>query len=304
MDIRDLTLDKGKTTTIHGEIYGLDYLIKKEDYYIKVFLDYHNKRIIVLDYAGPNIHRLSHKLDYLAGENSFDKVFIKAKTEDWEDFIQHGYHLEGIFKYFYSGENAYSIGKFYTRERRYSDAIEEENQIINKIIHQDLSLVEDKSRLGDNLQIKDATIENIEQLAELYSEVFKTYPTPLNNANYIATLMKHHNVIFKVVLDGDKIVSAASADMEPAHKNAELTDCATLPQYRGMGFMSILIDELEKEIKNTYGIICAYTLARAKSFGMNNVFYRLGYRYNGRLINNCNIMGAFEDMNLWVKKIN
>ncbi|MDW7673076.1 MAG: hypothetical protein SCK28_00930, partial [Bacillota bacterium] len=84
MDIHDLTLDRGKTTTVHGKIYGLDYLIEEDDYFVKIFLDFHNKRLIVLDYRGPNIHRMSHKLDFLVKENNFDKVFIKAKLEDWE----------------------------------------------------------------------------------------------------------------------------------------------------------------------------------------------------------------------------
>lgn len=303
MDIQDLTLDKGKITTIHGEIYGMDYLIKEKDYYVKIFLDSYSKRIIVLDYSGPNIYDLSRRLDYIANENGFDKVFIKAKPDDWEKFIQHGYNLEGIFKYFYNGESAYSIGKFYTKERRWSNAIEEEDEIINQIIHQDMSLVEDKSQLDEQFTMRTATTDDIQQLATLYDEVFQTYPTPLNNPNYIATLMKHHNVLYKIILEGDKIISAAAADMEPMYHNAELTDCASHPDYRGMGFMGVLIDSLEQEILEKHGIITAYTLARAKSFGMNNVFYRLGYRYNGRLINNCDIMGSFEDMNLWVKKL-
>ncbi len=36
---------------------------------------------------------------------------------------------------------------------------------------------------------------------------------------------------------------------------------------------------------------------------MNNVFHRLGYEFNGRLVNNCDIFGAYEDMNIWVKDL-
>ncbi|MGF7186427.1 putative beta-lysine N-acetyltransferase [Desulfitispora alkaliphila] len=303
MDIQEITLDKGTTTSIHGHIFGLDYIIEEEDYSVKVFIDSHNKRIVVQDYSGPNIHNLSHRLDYLARENDFDKVFIKAKMDDWEDFITHGYLLEGVFKYYYSGETAYSIAKFYSKDRRYSEKIEKENEIIKKIVHQDPSKLEIEPELSEGLVMRTATTDDIPKIVQLYDEVFKSYPTPLNKMSYVSTLMEYHDVLFKLILDGDRIVSAASADMDIKNKNAEMTDCATDPQYRGSGFMSILMRELEKEIK-AKGIITAYSLARAQSFGMNNVFYRLGYRYNGRLINNCDIMGSFEDMNLWVKKIN
>jgi len=36
---------------------------------------------------------------------------------------------------------------------------------------------------------------------------------------------------------------------------------------------------------------------------MNRVFYNLGYEFMGRLVNNCDIQGAFEDMNIWVRSL-
>ena len=66
--------------------------------------------------------------------------------------------------------------------------------------------------------------------------------------------------------------------------------------------MSHLLEILENEIAHE-GYICAYTMARARSFGMNNVFYRLGYEFLGRLVNNCDIYGAYEDMNIWVRNL-
>lgn len=304
MNLRNINLDSSKNAITPNEVYGVDYIIEEKDFFIKAFLDWHNKRIIVLEYEGPNISKVSKKIDYLATANEFDKVFIKAKKEDWEKFISYGYHLEGIFKYFYNGKNAYSMSKFFSKQRRWSEHIEEENKIIDKIMKQDLSKVTDKSAtLDKNFIIRTATSSDIDELATFYQEVFKTYPTPLNKPKYIAKLIEQQKALFKVFFYKDKLISAASADMELKYKNAEVTDCATNSAYRGKGLMSILIKELEKEIKNKHGVNYAYTLARAKSFGINNVFYRLGYEYNGRLINNCDIMGDYEDMNLWTKKL-
>ena len=46
-----------------------------------------------------------------------------------------------------------------------------------------------------------------------------------------------------------------------------------------------------------------YTIARARSAGMNRVFYNRGYRWTGTLVNNCHIAGDFEDMHVWCKSV-
>jgi len=66
--------------------------------------------------------------------------------------------------------------------------------------------------------------------------------------------------------------------------------------------MSHLIMALEDKMKQE-GIETLYSLSRARSHGINLVFHRHGYRFCGRLINNCYIMDNFEDMNLWVKNL-
>ncbi len=51
------------------------------------------------------------------------------------------------------------------------------------------------------------------------------------------------------------------------------------------------------------GIRTLYTIARAVSPGMNITFSKLGYIYNGCLINNTQICGSLESMNVWSKNI-
>ena len=47
----------------------------------------------------------------------------------------------------------------------------------------------------------------------------------------------------------------------------------------------------------------AYTIARALSFGMNITFARRGYLFAGTLVNNTNISGRIESMNVWYKRL-
>ncbi len=51
------------------------------------------------------------------------------------------------------------------------------------------------------------------------------------------------------------------------------------------------------------GIRTAYTIARAVSYGMNITFARCGYQYGGRLVNNTDIAGSLESMNVWYKTL-
>jgi hypothetical protein len=47
------------------------------------------------------------------------------------------------------------------------------------------------------------------------------------------------------------------------------------------------------------GITTWYTIARALSAGMNITFAKAGYRYAGTLVNNTDISGTIESMNVW-----
>ena len=140
-----------------------------------------------------------------------------------------------------------------------------------------------------------------EKLAALYRTVFQIYPTPLHNPDYIKETIKDGTIYYSFYCDG-MIVSAASAEVNRVYRNAELTDCATLPDHRKHGLMKILLKKLEQELYNQ-GIYCSYSIARALSFGMNAVLHQLGYVYRGRLKNNVYIFDKLENMNVWVKNL-
>lgn len=76
----------------------------------------------------------------------------------------------------------------------------------------------------------------------------------------------------------------------------------TIPEYRGQGLLSNLVYSLEQDLTQK-GFYTLYSLSRAMNPGINAVLFKLGYKYTGRLINNCHICGGFEDMNIWVKKL-
>ena len=298
MEIRELYLDKDTTTTVHGDLYGLDYEIQGEGFRLKIYLDLFNERIRVINYDAKDTQALVQCIDYLASNNNFGKVFLKAKPDEWERLLPHGFVLEGIFKYYFNGEHAYCLSKFYTQERRVSLMFDTETEIMETVAG--IEPVSELPSLSPEFELREAVPADIPEICALYNKVFKTYPVPLNQPQYVELLMDK-DYLFMVITHDGKIISCASADINYEFSNAEITDCASMPEYRGRGLMLAVIAALELEVKSK-GIECLYSIARALSPGMNTVFKKLGYTYTGRLVNNCNIFGKFEDMNLWVKK--
>lgn len=153
--------------------------------------------------------------------------------------------------------------------------------------------------IDKDIAIRDATEKDIPQMTTLFSEVFKTYPSPVFDTDYLKNVMQG-KTLFKVAVQDGKIISIASAEMDFLNLNAEMTDCATYPEYRGKGLLTNLMYHLENDLRNK-GFIALYSLCRAIEPGINKALHKLDYKYTGRLVNNCNICGGFEDMNIWVK---
>jgi len=66
--------------------------------------------------------------------------------------------------------------------------------------------------------------------------------------------------------------------------------------------MSHLFKAIEQHLRKKE-IFYLFSLTRALSYGMNITVAREGYKYMGRLKNNCIISTGFEDMNIWVKPL-
>ncbi len=298
MGLAQITLDRGVKTEVIGHLYGLDFDIEAEGYRIRIFFDHYNFRLKILDYEATDYPAMIKRVHWLASENSFEKIFWKASEEDWRNFLSFGYGLEGIMKYYFNGEDAFVMSRFCTTERIHSADLIEEAELIEKLMARPRAYEPPPLPPGYRMTI--ARPEHIAQLVKLYRGIFQTYPSPLTHPDYIYQTMNRH-VLYRVVLneDGD-VVSAASAEIDEKNRNAELTDCATAPSARGQGLMFHLLQALESDLRER-NITTSYTLARGTSFGMNLVFYRLGHEYCGRLINNCDIYGQFEDMNIWSK---
>ncbi|WP_226534788.1 putative beta-lysine N-acetyltransferase [Fictibacillus halophilus] len=272
--------------------------ILQPNFTAEVCFDYYNERIRVDDYRG-NVNLLSNWLDEIVSQNKFQKIIIKCRHDDLSQWLEKGFINEGEFTGFFNGASAVSMCKYFSNERRNSNYWIEEDKIINDVLKLPQGSI--SSLIPNEYTLRMADEQDAKELADLYNQVFEVYPTPMDDPEYVLKMIRS-GTLFCVVTYKQKIISAASADVNAVYHNAEITDCATLTEHRKFGLMKHLINRLEQELFNRK-FYCSYSIARALSFGMNAVFHQKGYVFKGRLANNCKIFDKYEDMNIWVKDL-
>lgn len=258
-------------------------------------IDKINRRLIINTYKIPGLRTQIDTWLAVANENSLEKIWIWSDLADIGLFITYGFVVEGIIADSAIGTVASSMAYFTDTDRQKSMKLTMENEIIHNICHKPVNSLKP---LPASITLRLLAPSDCQAISELLTAVFATYPTPVADSSYIKSLFTK-GCIFAGAIYKDKNLIALSAAYPDLELNrCEITDCATLAQYRGFSLTSRLIPILEFELGQS---LTFYTLARATSWGMNRIFHRLGYQLQGRLINNCNISGGFEDMNLWVK---
>lgn len=271
--------------------------IKQESFYFEAALDHFNERIRVDYYLG-NVSMLIKKIEKLAQEYNYTKLIIKARQEHLYSFMEKGYMIEAALKGYFQGSDAFFVTKYNSQDRRNSLYWSKGDEIVEAVLKSDR--LKEKT-IPEGYILRRADKKEAQKLANLYGQVFEVYPTPLNEASYVEKTMDEGTIYWIYEIDGN-IVSAASAEIDYAQRNAELTNCATLVEHRKHGLMKEIMKRLEQDLVSQ-SIYCSYTIARSLSYGMNAAFHQLGYMYTGRMTNNCYIFDKLEDMNVWVKDL-
>lgn len=236
----------------------------------------------------------------LAKDKNYSKIFTKVPEHLGAIFAEAGYLEEAFIPSFFSGKEAVVFMSFFLKAERMAEVNVLDIENMMDIVRQrnetkTLPLLEKRFSIGK------CNKTDIPGLVEIYKKIFASYPFPINDPVYLADTMDSHVDYFAIETDG-KIISASAAEKDMDNKNTELTDFATLPEWRGNGFAQLLLAQMEYDLKKQK-IKTAYTIARAISPGMNITFKKSGYKFCGRLRNNTNISGRIESMNVWYKSI-
>ena len=239
------------------------------------------------------------EVNHLAQQHGYSKIFAKVPADAWSVFERHGYRCEAEIPAFYGGTQT---GLFLARYLTDARAEPTEPERIEAV----LAAARQKANQpapspNDDFTIRLCEPPDADAMAGLYREVFPSYPFPIDDPAYLRDTMASHIRYYAAVYDG-RLAALASAETEPDHRNVEMTDFATDPAHRGRGLALRLLARMERDMA-AEGFRTAYTIARACSHGINITFARAGYRFAGTLVNNTDIAGRIESMNVWHKSL-
>ncbi len=257
-----------------------------------------NDRVYLMKLDSEDLPAIAYEIYEIGRQNGYTKLFAKVQAQDVPHFAALGFIDEARVPFMHKGESAgYFISKYLDQNRAIPKDIERISAVLN--------LTDQKSGTqpiqSSNHEILRLRLGNADELAALYGEVFKTYPFPVDDPAFIRKSMLSNTIYFGI-LSKDRLVAAASMEIDTEWQCAEMTDFATLPEYQGKGAAGQLLLVMEQAAKNL-ALNTLYTIARAESFGMNIVFGRAGYAFGGTLHNNTQIAGKLESMNVWHKQI-
>ncbi|KUO61932.1 MAG: hypothetical protein APF84_04680 [Gracilibacter sp. BRH_c7a] len=261
----------------------------------------YNDRIYLLKLSQDDFPEIITKLDSLASQENYSKIFAKLPDYAKDDFLAKEYVIEASIPNFYHGrQTAYFMAKYFSNSRKQLSDPDELNNVLRaaKFKYSDESPF---IILSEGFNSRECHLSDISEIAQLYQKVFETYPFPIHDPDYIAETMAD-NVTYFGVWHNQSLVSLASSEMDLNGSNVEMTDFATLPDYRGHNLSAYLLQTMEHHMEKL-NVKTAYTIARALSYGMNITFAKMGYLYSGTLINNTNISGSLESMNVWYKPL-
>lgn len=258
-----------------------------------------NDRIYIMKCYENDLNEIKRKIDTLINKNKYSKIVAKVSKDKEKFFYNMGFELEAEIPSFYKGEvDGVFLSKYIDKERKKT-----QDDNLDKIIEVSLSKNNNAKEvdLTKKYEVKKLEEKDAQEMAKIYKKVFETYPFPIHDKNYLIKTMRD-NVIYFGAWDNNKLVGLASSEMSKQDLNSEMTDFAVLEEYRGENIALVLLNTMEKEMKDM-GFKTLYTIARAKSYGMNITFSKSGYSYGGQLKNNTNISGDIESMNVWYKLI-
>lgn len=259
-----------------------------------------SNRVYVMSLHLDDLPEITIKLDELAGKNGYSKIIAKIPLDFKEVFKLNGYDSEAVIPNFFNGEKDVSFMCKYLDLNRKNDPFMDKCKEILDIALQKASNT-NNTNLSEDFTLREVTEKDINDMTKLYKLVFKSYPFPIHDGKYILKTMQE-NLKYFGIWHKKNLVALSSIELARKYSNAEMTDFAVHPEFRGYGFALYLLKTMEKKLFDM-GIKTAYTIARSISAGMNITFAKNGYNYGGTLINNTDISGQIESMNVWYKPI-
>ncbi|MFC2131613.1 putative beta-lysine N-acetyltransferase [Bacteroidota bacterium] len=264
----------------------------------------YNDRIYLMKLHEEDYPQILDLLEKMTKENKYSKIFAKVQESFVTDFLNQGFTIEAKVSGFFDNTiDGLFLAKYYSEERRFVTKIDNDEIENNIRIAKAKAGSKKVNPLDPNFYIKKLDAKDLGQLAKLYKIVFPTYPFPIHETNFLIEVMNDNVEFYGVISKKDgNLIAASSAEKYDEYSNVEMTDFATHPDFPARGLALHLLDGMEEEMLKQ-GFKTLYTIARSHSAGMNITFAKNDYIFAGTLINNTNISGRIESMNVWYKTV-
>ncbi len=256
-------------------------------------------RVYLMELADADMPDLLPQINKLATKNTYGKIFAKVPARWTTAFIDDGFCTEALIPNFFKGtEDGHFMAKYFDAERAHDSRREESDKIL--ALAQGTAISQDQD-MAEKYTTRVCTTNDCSAMAACYQTIFPSYPFPVHDPAFLAATMAEHVTYFGVWHD-QELAALASAEQYQRSGNVEMTDFLTMPKHRQQGLAGKLLATMDRELR-LRGMTTAYTIARALSTGMNITFARANYQHGGTLINNTQICGRIESMQVWHKQL-
>ncbi|MBN2166141.1 MAG: putative beta-lysine N-acetyltransferase [Marinilabiliaceae bacterium] len=260
-----------------------------------------NDRVYLMKLDREDIDTIINKIQILTDGFNYSKVICKISRDIAPLFLANDYRIEAyIPDFFNANEDMFFMSKFLSPERLLCNDGKMLAQL-SQLLMSDVSNEKNNKKDLTGYSVRKMNDSDADEMAQIYGSVFESYPFPIHDPEYIIKTMNGDVQYFGVEKNGS-LVALSSAEIDFENKNAEMTDFATIQSHLGKSLAGLLLRKMEKEMKHQC-INTLYTIARLNSIPMNKTFIRNNYNYSGSLINNTNISGEIESMNIYYKHI-
>ncbi|MFC0876256.1 putative beta-lysine N-acetyltransferase [Saccharicrinis sp. FJH2] len=257
-----------------------------------------NDRLYLIKLHANDRESITDMIGTIAAESNYSKIFVKVPFSARNKFIRDGYVQEAVIpRYYLNAEDVWFMAKYLSKDRSIPDFVDLKN--FRKVLDSPLNSL--KYNVDSEVTLRELNESDVHRIVDIYNKVFETYPFPIHDPNYIKDVMKSHVRFFGAFFH-DRLIGLSSAEIDRVAGAAEMTDFAVLPESRGKRLAYHLLNLMEKEML-AEGIETVFTIARIKSAAMNKTFINSGYSFSGTLVNNTNISGNIESMNVYYKKL-
>ena len=261
----------------------------------------YNSRIYLMKLHKQDSHRIIPEMESLAHANNYEKILAKIPSGHEAYYKDHGYIREAVIpEYFNNGEHAVFMAKYFSSSRKQVNNQEQIQEVLS------LALRRKHARGTGNCESSFSTqicrLGDIDEMIRVFRAVFETYPFPIFDADFLSGAIQKRQAQYYCARKGRRIVAIAASEIDWSNQSVEMTDFATLPEFRGQGLAGCLLKDMEQSMAKE-GMRTAFSIARAISPAMSLVFAAKGYSFGGTLDNNTNIAGHIQSMNIWHKRL-